>query len=165
MVGQNFSKTHTVEQHVDKATHIKGNTLDYVFAPEYVNIPVIEVIRFAFDSNFDHYPVMFEIDCAFKRDNTPTFHRKESADSWKRFKEVLDGIDIMGSMLDFVEGLSLRNVKYDRRHPDICVRNSNPSGKIQTSPNRWIPHQNHLKAPCPRKATLQIPRQNGRGRE
>jgi hypothetical protein len=49
---------------------------------------------------------VFEIDCAFKRDNTPTYNRKESPESWRNFREVLDGIDIMNSMLDFVEGLT-----------------------------------------------------------
>jgi hypothetical protein len=84
---------HALVQHVDEATQNKGNILDYIFAPKNVSIPIVEVKMGVFDPNFDHYPVIFEIDCAFQRDNTPTYYRKETAALWKKFKEILDSTE------------------------------------------------------------------------
>ena len=71
-----------------------------------MSIPIVEVKRGIFDPNFDHYPVIFEINCSFQRDSTLTYRRKESAASWKKFKEILKQINIIGNMPSHKDGLS-----------------------------------------------------------
>ena len=71
-----------------------------------MSIPIVEVKRGGFDPNFDHYPVIFVINCSFQRDSTLTYQRKESAASWKKFKEILKQINIIGNMPSHKDGLS-----------------------------------------------------------
>ena len=90
-----FIHKHSLQQHVEKPTHIDGGTLDYVFAPEYVDIPVIDLNHRDFMWS-DHYGVIFEIDSYYEYKKEATFKRKET---WKRFKELLPSRrDIMEHM-------------------------------------------------------------------
>ena len=53
-------KKHRIDQHVEEPTCETGNILDYVFAPDYLDIPKIRVDRFAFlPAATDHYAVIF----------------------------------------------------------------------------------------------------------
>ena len=90
-------KKHALFQHVEDPTHIKGNTLDYIFAPDTIDIPIVEVMT-AFDPGFDHYPVVFEVENAFTRDTTPQYRRKESPTTWKKFRKLLSETDIAKDM-------------------------------------------------------------------
>jgi plasmid rolling circle replication initiator protein Rep len=59
-----------------------------------------------FDPNFDHYPVIFEIDSYYQRQKTEIYKRKESPASWKKFHKILKDIDIMGQMPNHKDGLT-----------------------------------------------------------
>ena len=82
-------KRHDLDQHVEAPTHIRGNILDYVFAPTQVSIPFIEVKTNIFDSNFNHFPIIFEIDSYYQRLKTEIYKRKESPASWKKFHLIM----------------------------------------------------------------------------
>ena len=83
-----FIHKHSLQQHVEGSTHINGGKLDYVFAPEYVDIPVIDLNHRDFMWS-DHYGVIFEIDSIYEYSNEIQYRRKETAATWKRFKELL----------------------------------------------------------------------------
>ncbi len=51
-------KAHAIEQHVDVATHKQGNILDYVFAPEHVTNPLINVAKIASETSSDPNPCL-----------------------------------------------------------------------------------------------------------
>ena len=56
-------KKHQIKQHVEEPTCQTGKILDYVFAPDYLDIPKIRVDPHAFlPGTTDHYAVIFEID-------------------------------------------------------------------------------------------------------
>ena len=83
-----FIHRHSLEQHVEGPTHTNGNKLDYVFAPEHVDIPVIDTNHKDFMWT-DHYGVIFEIDSYYEYNKEIQYKRKETAATWKRFKELL----------------------------------------------------------------------------
>ena len=91
-------KKHGIDQLVEKPTQRKGNILDYIFVPINVTIPDIRVDRSAFDTNFDHYAVIFEVDSYYQRKKEESHKRKESPATWKKFKEILRETDFMGQL-------------------------------------------------------------------
>ena len=99
-------KKHRIEQLVDKPTQkTKGNILDYIFVPEHVNVPFIKVDRSAFCTNFDHFAVIFEVDCYYQRTKEEMYKRKETNETWKKFHELLRDIDLMSHLRTLKERL------------------------------------------------------------
>jgi hypothetical protein len=93
-------KKHQIEQHVDEPTCQTGKILDYVFAPDYLDVPKIRVDRhFGLPGTTDHYAVIFEIDSYFQRSREEVFKRKESKKTWREFHEF------MPSQQDFVKNM------------------------------------------------------------
>ena len=93
-------KKHRVDQHVEEPTCETGAVLDYVFAPDYLDIPKIRVNRHAFlPGATDHYAVIFEIDSYFQRSREEVFRRKESKNTWRKFHEIMPSqYEIMRNM-------------------------------------------------------------------
>jgi hypothetical protein len=59
-----------------------------------------------FDPNFDHFPIIFEIDSYYQRQKTEIYKRKESPASWKKFHLIMKDIDIRGQMPSHEDGLT-----------------------------------------------------------
>ena len=107
----NLVKKHALDQHVETATHIGGGILDYVFAPDHVDIPSINVNRGSFGSGFDHYAVVFEIDSYHQKTKKENYSRKETNATWKKFHENMPSQrEIMNSMPDYRSNLSGREL-------------------------------------------------------
>ena len=94
---------HGIQQLVEKPTQRKGNILDYIFVPINVNIESINIDRSAFDTNFDHYAVTFEMDSYYQRKKEESHRRKESPESWKKFREILKKTDFMSELKSIQE--------------------------------------------------------------
>ena len=72
-----------LDQHVGEPTCETGKTLDYVFAPDYLDITSIRVDRHSFLPGVtDHYAVIFEMDCYFQRTREEVYRRKETKATW-----------------------------------------------------------------------------------
>ena len=100
-------KKHIIDQHVEEPTSINGSILDYVFAPDYLDIPKIRVDRHSFLPVFDHYAVVFEIDTFYQRTREEVFRRKETKHTWKKFHELMPSqYEIVKNMPSPRDGLS-----------------------------------------------------------
>ena len=100
-------KKHIIDQHVEEQTSINGSILDYVFAPDYLDIPKIRVERHSFLPVFDHYAVVFEIDTFYQRTREEVFRRKETKHTWKKFHELMPSQhEIVKNMPSPRDGLS-----------------------------------------------------------
>ncbi len=93
-----FIHKHSLQQHVESQTHKDGGILDYVFAPEHVDIPVIDLNHRDFMWS-DHYAVVFEIDSYYEYNKEIQYKRKETAATWKRFIELLPST---GDIIEFM---------------------------------------------------------------
>ena len=100
-------KKHQIEQQVEEPTCQTGKILDYVFAPDYLDVPKIRVNRHAFlPGTTDHYAVVFELDCFFQRSREEVFKRKESKNTWRDFHRIMPSKqEIMKNMPSEKDGL------------------------------------------------------------
>ena len=100
-------KKHNIDQHVEEPTCQTGGILDYVFAPDYLDIPKIRVDRHSFLPVFDHYAVVFEIDSFYQRTREEVFRRKETKHTWRKFHEIMPlQCDIVKNMPLLRDGLT-----------------------------------------------------------
>jgi hypothetical protein len=95
-IWSDFVRTYDLTQHVTEETHKKLNILDYVFAPDCVNVLSLLVDTWAFDPCFDHYAMVFVVDTNFNIDNALRWRRKES---WDNFRLLLSRDDILQNTL------------------------------------------------------------------
>ena len=103
-------KKHRMEQLVSKHTcrptaKSKGTILDYVFLPEHVSVPYLEVDKNSVDTNFDHFAVVFEVDSYYQRTKEEIYRRKESTATWQKFNELLQKTDFMTHLQTLQEKL------------------------------------------------------------
>ena len=101
-------KKHQIEQHLEEPTCQTWKILDYVFAPDYLDIPKIRVDCHAFlPGTTDHYAVIFEIDSYFQRSREEVYKRKESKNTWKEFHKIMPSqYDIVKNMPSWKNGLT-----------------------------------------------------------
>ena len=101
-------KKHQMEQHVEEPTCQTGKILDYVFAPDYLDVLKIRVDRHSFlPGTTDHYAVIFEIDSYFQRSREEVFVRKESKNTWRKFHESMPPQgDIVEHLLSLKNGFT-----------------------------------------------------------
>ena len=99
---------HQITQHVEEPTCNTGKILDYVFTPDYLDIPKIRVDRHSFlPGSTDHYAVVYEIDCFFQRSREEVFRRKETKTTWRKFHEIMPSqYEIVRGMPSHKDGLT-----------------------------------------------------------
>ena len=100
-------KKHQIVQHVEEPTCQTGKILDYVFAPDYLDVAKLKVDRHSFlPGTTDHYAVIFELDCFFQRSREEVFKRKESKNTWREFHRIMPSQqEIMKDMPSENDGL------------------------------------------------------------
>ena len=92
-----FYTRHCLEQWVLEPTFPRyGSILDLVLTPNDQTVSKISVEKELFQGKgFDHYAVCFEINTAFKTDETPRTRRVKTKKNWKYFKQLLIEARIM----------------------------------------------------------------------
>ena len=152
-------KKHNIDQHVEEPTSINGSILDYVFAPDYLDIPKIRVDCHSFLPVFDHYAVVFEIDTFYQRTREEVFRRKETKHTWKKFHELMpsqyeivknmpsprDGLSSQGlidKMSKYIVNLLTR--AYEKATPFTKVKPPQRGGYLSKATRRQLAHTKRL---------------------
>ena len=153
-------KKHQIEQHVDEPTCQTGKILDYVFAPDYLDVPKIRVDRhFGLPGTTDHYAVIFEIDSYFQRSREEVFKRKESKKTWREFHALMPSqMDIVENMPSEKDGLTgqtlidamssyiidILTTAYERATPLVKVKPPPRGGYLSKTTKRQLKHSKKL---------------------
>jgi exonuclease III len=135
-----FVKIHDLEQHVTDITYRRSaHILDYVFTQKNTGILLLEVG--AFDSTFDHYPVVFQIESEYLTDETPKMRRKNSPDTLQAFFDDLKSkLWDRGDLINFPTNSSNRASdylndimwsSYIKTNPESLVKPPSANGYLQ----------------------------------
>ena len=149
-----------ISQHVEEPTCETGKILDYVFAPDYLDINKIKVDRHSFlPGSTDHHAVVFEMDCFFQRTREEVYKRKESIHTWRRFHEIMPSryeiVQGMPSHRDHLSGQELLNrmssyiidiIKkaYEEATPEVKVKPPKRTGYLSTATIRQLKQSKRL---------------------
>ena len=153
-------KKHQIEQHVEEPTCQTGKILDYVFAPDYLDVPKIRVDRhFGLPGTTDHYAIIFEIDSYFQRSREEVFKRKESKKTWRKFHELMppqeDFVKNMPSKKDGLTGqilidamssyiIDILTTAYEKATPFVKVKPPPRGGHLSKATKRQLKHSKKL---------------------
>ena len=154
-------KKHRIDQHVEEPTCDTGNILDYVFAPDYLDIPKIRVDKHSFPpGSTDHYAVVFEIDCYFQRSREEVYRRKESKNTWRKFREILQswnqgimrnmpsskdgykGQDLIDRMSEYITDILKK--AYEDATPEVKCKPPPKRGYLSKATIRQLKHSKRL---------------------
>ena len=153
-------KKHQMVQHVEEPTCQTMKILDYVFAPDYLDVAKLKVDRHSFlPGTTDHYAVRFELDCFFQRSREEVFKRKESKNTWREFHRImpsqheimknmpaenddLRGQDLIDRMSTYI--ISLLTTAYEKATPLVKCKPPPKGGYLSKSTIRHLRHSKRL---------------------